>query len=189
MRRAVRSPRGVAGAAAFLLALPLAALCQAVAGGGGATVIHLALALGAGLMACAVFDFRTARWIAWMGGLAAGGLAVTFLLQAMSELTGNTVLTHVAYRVLGQRLETWGSDLFLLWCVAVLVLDARGATRIVGWVAMAVVAGVELYAYRLSSLGGSLDVNAPGLKILYLLPFVWLLLETTKTLHAQQPAS
>jgi hypothetical protein len=177
MRRAVRSPRGVAGAAAFLLALPIAALCQLVAGGGGATVIHVVLALGAGLMAVAVFDFRTARWIAWMGCLAAGGLAVTFLLQAVSELTRNAAVTHVAYQVLGQRLETWGGDLFLLWCVAVLVFDTRGATRIVGWVAMAIVAGV--------SLGGLLGADAAGLKVVYLMPFVWLLLEATKTPHPQ----
>jgi hypothetical protein len=39
---------------------------------------------------------------------------------------------------------------------------------------------VKLCSYRLSYLGSSLDAEAPALKLLYLLPFAWLVFETTK---------
>jgi len=176
----MRSPRGFAAAVVFLAALPIAALYQGVGGGGAEVVVHLALALGAALMALAVFDFRTARWIAWTGSVATSVLAVIFLLQGVSELTHNESLTYLVYRVLGQRLEAWAGDLFVLWCIAVLLADSRGATRIVGAVAITLVAGMRAYAYYLSYLGTSLDAEVPELKVLSLLPFVWLLLETRK---------
>ena len=44
-----------------------------------------------------------------------------------------------------------------------------------GFVAMAVVVGVEVYNYVLLVLG-----EAPALTALYLLPFVWLLFESRK---------
>lgn len=176
----MRSPRGFAAAVIFLAALPIAALYQVVAGGGAEVVVHLALALGAALMARAVFDFRTARWIAWTGSLATSVLAVIFLLQGVSELIRNESLTHLVYRVLDQRVEGWAGDLFVLWCIAVLFADSRGATRIVGAVALSLVAAMRAYAYYLSYQGTSLGAQAPSLKVLSLLPFVWLLLETRK---------
>ena len=176
----MRSPRGVAAALAFLSALPIAALYQTIVGAGAEAVVHVVLALGAALLAFAVFDFRTARWIAWTGCAAASVMAVIFLLQAVSEVTRSQALTHFVYRVLGQRLEGWLANLVLLWCLAVVLVDSRGKTRIVGLVALAIVACVEIYAWRLAVLGGSLNAAAPGLKALYLLPFVWLLLEARK---------
>jgi hypothetical protein len=68
----MRSPRGFAAAVVFLSALPMAALFQAIAGGDPEIVVHVALALGAALMALAVFDFRTPRWIAWTGSASLG---------------------------------------------------------------------------------------------------------------------
>ena len=177
----MRSPRGFAAAVVFLTAVPLSALYQMVTAGNPAIVIHVALAVGAALMALAVFDFRTARWIAWTGSASLSILAVIFLLQGVSELTQNTSMTDLAYRVLGQRLEAWAGDLFILWCVMVLFRDSRGWRRIVGTCAIAPVVLMRGYAHYLSSLGTSLSAEAPALISLALLPFGWLLLETTKT--------
>ena len=65
--------------------------------------------------------------------------------------------------------------LFIFWLVAVLLTASRGKTRFLGFVAMAVVVSVEVYNYVLLFLG-----EAPALTPLYLLPFVWLLLESRK---------
>ena len=159
----------------------MAALYQAVAGRGAEVVIHLALAFGAALMAVAVFDFRTARWIAWTGSLSLGVLAVIFLLQAVAELAQRDTLTRLAYRGLGQGIEARAADLFVIWCMAVVLVDSRGWTRIVGAGAVALVAGMRGYSYYLAYRGTSLDAEAPALKVLALLPFIWLLLEARRT--------
>jgi hypothetical protein len=57
----------------------------------------------------------------------------------------------------------------------VLLTTSRGKTRVLGFVAMAIVVGVEVYNYALLFLA-----EAPALTALYLLPFVWLLLESRK---------
>ena len=151
-----------------------------VVGAGAEIVIHAALALGAALMSLAVFDFRTARWIAWAGCVSTGALAAIFLLQGVSELVAHAPLTYLVYQVLGQRVEGWLVDLFLLWCIAVLLLDSQGRTRILGFVSISIAVCVEAYANGLSYLGTSLGAEAPSLKLLSLLPFGWLLLESKK---------
>jgi len=148
-------------------------------GAGGGAVIHGALALGSALMSVAVFDFKAPRWATWVGSAALGALAAVFFLQGVSELAHDDSLTYLAYQVIGQRLEGWLGNLFLAWCVVVLVADRR-ASRILGSVAMASVACVKAYAYGLASQGGSLDAQAPILKVLWLMPFVWLLFESRK---------
>ena len=45
------------------------------------------------------------------------------------------------------------------------------------------------YAYYLAYRGTSLDAAAPALKVLALLPFIWLLLEGRKTRAAAEPGS
>jgi len=171
----MRSSRGVLASAAFLLALPVTALFDMMFGSGAEAVIHGALALGSGLMSSAVPDFQTPRWATWMGSVSTGALAAVFFLQGASELTHHEALTHFAYRVLGQGLEGWLVDLFLLWCVVVLVTD-REAKRTPGILALATVACVRAYSLGLTYQGTSLDAEAPGLKLLWLLPFVWILL-------------
>jgi hypothetical protein len=183
----MRSPRGFVAAAVFLLALPVSLLYEMVVGAGVEIVIHAAFALGSVLMAWAVFDFRTSRWIAWAGCLTAGVLAAIFLLQGASELVPHATLTRLAYQTLGQGVEGRLVDLFLLWCTAVLLLDSQGRTRILGSIAISIVVGVELYSNGLSVLGRSMEAEAPGLKLLFLLPFCWLLLESTKTSTPRQP--
>ena len=185
----MRSPRGFVAAVIFLAALPLSALYQAVTGGNPAIVMHVALAVGAALLALAVFDFRTARWIAWTGSASLSLLAVIFLMQGVSELTQNEALTDLAYRVLGQKLEAWAGDLFIVWCIVVLFRDSQGWRRIVGTGAVALVVVMRGYAYYLSYLGRSLSAEAPALISLALLPFGWLLLETTKTTRGAAAAA
>lgn len=157
-----------------------------VVGAESEIVVHAALALGSGLMSFAVFDFRTSRWIAWAGCVSTGALAGIFLLQGVSELIPNATLTQLAYQSLGQRVEGWLVDLFLLWCIAVLLFDSQGKTKILGVIAISIVVCVEAYAHGLSVLGTSLGVESPGLKLLFLLPFSWLLLESQKTADVQQ---
>lgn len=164
------------------MALPATLLYQAVAGAAGVeTVAHFALATGAALMSRAAFDFRTARWIAGVGCASAGALAAIFLLQGASELLQNAALTRLVYQQLGQRLEGWLVDLFLLWCVAVWLSDSRGKTKAWGCVALSIAVCVEVYANGLSYAGTSLNTEAPALKAVMLLPFTWLLVESRKT--------
>lgn len=89
-------------------------------------------------------------------------------------MTHDESLTYVAYQVLGQRLEGWLVNVFMAWCVVVLVVD-RATPRVLGIVALVTVACVKAYAWVLAYQGTSLDAQAPILKVLWLLPFVWLL--------------
>ena len=176
-----RSTRGIAAAAVVLLALPVTLLYQSLGGTRGEVVVHAMLALGALLLSLAVFDFRTPRWIAFVGCAAAGALAVIFLLQGVSELVQSARLTEFVFRVLGQRIEGWLVDLFLLWCVAVWLTLSRGRTKAFGAVVLGVGVGVEIYANWLAFRGTSLNEVAPMLKLAVLPPIVWLLLESKKT--------
>ena len=176
----MKSPRGFAAAVVFLLALPAAAIWEIVGKVNADTVVHAGLALGSALLSVAVFDFRTPRWVAWMGSVSTGALAAVFLLQGVSELVGNSSLTYLAFQVFGQRLEALLVDLFTLWCLAMLLVDSEGKRRMLGFVVMSVVLGVKSYSYVLTYLGSSLGEEAPALKLFYLLLFAWLVFETTK---------
>lgn len=181
-----RSPRGVGGSLALLLALPMAALGEVARGIDGSVTIHGFLALGSALISLATFDFRAPRWANWLGAGSIGTLAVVFALQGISDLTHQPSLALLAYQVLGQRLEGVLIDLFLVWCIAVLLTDARLA-RTPGFAAVAAAAGVKACSYVLEFQGASLDARAPLLKLLLLAPFVWLLFESRKP-RASQPA-
>jgi hypothetical protein len=174
----MRSPRGFLAAIVFLFMLPMAALYQALFDNGFDTFIHLVLAAGSFLIASAVFDFgKVAKWINWTACIFAGTEAAIFLLQGMSHLVQNDSLTYLAYQVLGQRLEAGLADLFVFWCIAMLLFDSRGKTRILGFVAVSIVVCFEVYKYSLFYLG---DAPAESLKVLFLLLFVWLLFESGK---------
>jgi hypothetical protein len=137
--------------------------------------MHVALTVGCTLVALSVFDFETPRWAAWIGRVAASALAAIFLLQAASELIRNDSFSHFALQVLGNWPERVLIPLFAFWLVAVLLSASRGKTRILGFVVMAGVVSVEVYNYVLLYLG-----EAHALAAVYLLPFVWLLLESRK---------
>jgi hypothetical protein len=172
----MRSPRGFLGSIVLLLALPVAVLTQVLLGSGSSLTMHVALAVGCALLSVAVLDFETPRWIAWVGGVAAGTFAAIFLLQAASELIRNDSFSYFALQVMGNYPERILKTLVIFWLVAVLLTASRGRTMILGIVAMATVVCVEVYNYVLLFLG-----EAPALTILYLLPFFWLLLEGRKS--------
>ena len=77
-------------------------------------------------------------------------------------------------------MESLAGNLFYCLCIAAIATDSRGASRIVGVVALTIAVATRGYDYYLSSLGRSLGEEAPPLQVLALLPFVWLLLEGRK---------
>jgi hypothetical protein len=173
----IRSPRGLLAALAFLVGIPLSFGCQILFGSGAGTMIHFVLAAGTLLLAFCVFDFELPRWINWIGCAAGLALGTIFLLQAVALLIPNESLHYFAYEVLGQWPEGWLPDVLILWLVAMLVLDSQGKSRILGIVAVSIAVCTELYSHTLRFLGTS---PTEILRLLMLLLFVWLLLESTK---------
>jgi len=114
--------------------------------------------------------------LALVTGIAFGDGAenVIHLTQGASDLAHWASLQHLAYEVLGQRLEKVLGDAFLLWCVAMILRDSTGRTKILGVVVLVTIFFVEIYSMVTAYVGG----EAPGfLKLFYLPLFVWLLLE------------
>jgi hypothetical protein len=176
-----RSPRGFLGSIVLLLALPIAVLTQVLFGSGSGTMIHFALAVGSVLVSFSAFDFETPRWIAWIGGVSTGGLAAIFLAQGATQLIQNDSLTYFANQVLGNWPERLLLSLVVFWLVVMLLAASRGKTRILGFVAMVIVVCVEVYSYYgVLYLGTNTLSETPVLRLLYLLPFVWLLFESSK---------
>jgi hypothetical protein len=180
----MQSPLGLLAALAFLSAVPIALGCQILFGSGAGTAIHFALAAGSVLLGLSVFDFELPRWINWIGCVAALALGTIFLLQAVAQLVPSESLNYVAYQVLGQWPEGWLPDVVIVWFVAMLVLDSQGKSRILGIVAVSIAVCFELYSHILR-FGGTSDTGS--LKLLMLLPFVWLLFESTKKPHPNEP--
>jgi len=176
----MRSRSAFFASLAFLLALPVAWLCQVLVGGGAETAIHVALAIGAALVAVATFDFATPRWITWLACVGAGSLGAVFLLQAIALATDSVLLSHVVFRVLGQGPERWLGDVVLAWLVVVLLLDSEGATRALGWLAVPPAVGFEIVTQVLRYQEASSFDSTGALKLLLLAPFVWLLAEGAK---------
>src|SRR5215211_7882110 len=173
----IRSPLGLLAALAFLVGIPISFGWQILFGSGAGTMIHFVLAAGSFLLAFAVFDFKLPRWMNWIGCAAALALGTIFLLQAVALVIPNESLNYVAYELLGQWPEGWLPDVVILWFVAMLLLDSQGKTRILGIVALSIAVCLEVYSHTLRFLGSS---PTEILRLLMLLLFVWLLLESTK---------
>jgi hypothetical protein len=184
----MRSFRGFLAAIVFLLAVPVALLCQILFGSGAGTTIHLVLGAGSVLLSFAVFDFELPRWINWIGCVSAAALGAIFLLQAVALLIPNDSLNYVAYQVLGQWPEGLFPVLLILWFVAMLLFDSQGKTRILGFVALSIAVGFELYTYTLAYLGTPIEEQSQILRLLMLPLFVWLLFESTKKTHLTRDA-
>jgi hypothetical protein len=176
----MRSPLGLLAALTFLVGIPISFGWQILFGSGAGTMIHFVLAAGTLLLGFCVFDFELPRWMNWIGCAAALALGTIFLLQAVALLIPNESLNYFAYQVLGQWPEGWLPDVIVLWFVAMLVLDSQGKSRILGIVAMSIALCFEFYSHILRYLGSS---DTGSLKLLMLLLFVWLLLESTKKPH------
>jgi hypothetical protein len=162
----MRSPLGLLAALCFLVGIPISFGWQILFGSGAGTMIHFFLAAGTLLLAFAVFDFQLPRWVNWVGCAAGLALGTIFLLQAVALLVPMESLNYFAYEVLGQWPEGWLPDVIILWFVAMLVLDSRGKSRILGIVAVSVAVCFELYSHILRY-GG--DSPAQILRLLMLL--------------------
>ena len=173
----IRSTLGLLAALTFFLGIPISFGWQILFGSGAGTMIHFVLAAGSLLLAFAVFDFKLPKWMNWIGCAAALALGTIFLLQAVALLIPNESLNYFAYEVLGQWPEGWLPDVIILWFVGPLVLDSQGKSTIMGIVALSIAVCSELYSHILR-FGGTSDTGI--LKLLMLLPFVWLLFESTK---------
>ncbi len=149
----MRSPRGFVAALVLLFALPIALLAQAAFGIDAEMILHFLLALAAGLVALAVFDFKLPRWITWLGSVSSGAVATVFLLQRVHGLIPNDALFYLAYGVLGGPVESALVDGLIVWFVGLLVHDSQGKTRLFGVAAVSVVVCFELYRYSLAYLG------------------------------------
>ncbi|MEJ7814275.1 MAG: hypothetical protein WKF53_03765, partial [Rubrobacter sp.] len=68
--------------------------------------------------------------------------------------------SYFALQVLGDVPERVLKTLFIVWLVAVLLSASQGKTRILGFVVMAVVVGVEVYNYVLLLLDVCCQVQA-----------------------------
>jgi hypothetical protein len=184
----VRSLRGVLAASVCLLAVPVALLFQLIVGGGAEIVLHLVGGVGCLLTAFAVFDFGPPRWLPWVGCLSIGAFGATFLLQGISQLLHIDWLTYLAFQILGQQLETWSVDVFLVWCSATVLLMSHGKVKLFGICVMALAVGAEIYTYGVRYFGSGAGGVSPLLKLVVLLPFVWLLLESSKKIPLPEGA-
>src|SRR4051812_37787060 len=174
----MRSIRGLVAAATILLSYLAAIAVELLFGSGGDTVIHLAMGTGFVIFATSVFDFGLPRWVNIIAATAAGAFGTIFLIQGVSDLTHLEGLRHVAFDVLGQRLERLLPDVVYLWFVALLLGASRGKSRVLGWAVMLTVVGLEV-ATLISFLLDTPKHAVPALLVL-VLPFVWLLVESAK---------
>jgi hypothetical protein len=183
----VRSLRGVLAAGVCLLAVPVALLFQLIVGSGAEIVLHLVGGVGCLLTAFAVFDFEPPRWLPWVGCLSIGAFGATFLLQGISQLLHIDWLTYLAFQILGQQFETWSVDVFLVWCSATVLLMSHGKVKLFGICVMALAVSAEIYSYGVRYFGSG--GVSPLLKLVLLLPFLWLLLESSKKLPLPERAN
>jgi hypothetical protein len=182
----VRSRRGVLAASVCLLAVPVALLFQLIVGSGAEIVLHLVGGVGCLLTAFATFDFEPPRWLPWVGCLSIGAFGATFLLQGISQLLNIDWLTYLAFQILGQQFETWSLDVFLVWCSATVLLMSHGKVKLFGIIVMALAVSAEIYSYVVRYFGSG--TVSPLLKLVLLLPFMWLLLESSKKVPLPQGA-
>jgi hypothetical protein len=181
----MKSRRGFLAAVLLLLALPVAVLGQVLFGANSETVVHLVGAIGFVLLAPALFDFALPRWIAWAGGVAAAAMAAIFALQALGTVIPDEALHAFAFQTLGGLPEWIALGAILVCLLAVCLLESRGATRALGLLAL--LAAVAAHVYLFSLLLAGIPANA-ALRLLYLLPLAWLLLESRTARALEAPA-
>ena len=171
-----------------LSAVPVALVFQLIVGSGAEMVLHLVGGVGCLLTAFAVFDFEPPRWLPWVGCLSIGVFGATFVLQGISQLLHIDWLTYLAFQILGQRVETLSVDVFLVWCSATVLLISHGKVKLFGIVVMALAVSAEIYSYGVRYFGSGVGGVSPLLKLVLLLPFVWLLIESSKKIPLPEEA-
>jgi hypothetical protein len=173
----MRSRAGALGALTVLLSVPLTVLGAILLGISDQITVHVLLATGVYLTAVAAFDFGLPRWFAAAGAALAGGTATIFLLQALAEITQSASLASFAYDVVGQAPEKVLPDLLMVWFAGVLLVACHGRTRVLGWVLLVLAIGYEVAR---TIPGSTIDRDVAALRAVYLLPFVWFLVESLK---------
>jgi hypothetical protein len=171
------SKRAFAGATTTVASYPAALAVQSLLGSGGVTVIHFMMGIGFIVFATSVFDFSMPRWVNAIGAATAGAFGGIFLLQGLADLTDLAGLRYVAFNVLGHLLERLLPDVVYLWFVALLLLFSKGRSRVLGGVVMVIVIGLEIAALVSILIG----VPIPSVKLIILLPFLWLLFESAES--------
>jgi|tagenome__1003787_1003787.scaffolds.fasta_scaffold19648840_1 hypothetical protein len=173
----MRSVLGVAASLLVLLAIPTAIVVGVVVGEGLAeAIIHFGVGTGFILLALAVFDFGLARWVTWLGAAAAGVFGGIFVLQGIADLVGDPGLHDFAFQILGQAPERVLPNVLFIWFAALLLTGTTGRSRMIGWIIVPTVIGLELAA----GLAFILGIEFPFLKLHLFLPLVWLLIESVK---------
>ena len=171
------STRGVASAVFMALAIPVTIVASQALGETGAVIaIHIMLGASMVALALATFDFRLPRWITFIGAGSAAAFGAIFLLQALS-LSLNGALDFIAFKILGHTPELLLPVGILFWFAALLLRDSSGRTRYVGWAIVPAVIGLQ--AALLIGIVTGIEVS--NLKVVFMLPFVWLLLESAKS--------
>jgi hypothetical protein len=69
------------------------------------------------------------------------------------------------------------------------LLMSHGKVKLVGIVVMALAVSAEIYSYGVRYFGSAAGGVSPLLKLVLLLPFVWLLLESSKKIPHPQGAT
>ena len=83
----------------------------------------------------------------------------------------------MAFDILGQWPERLLPYVVYLWFIALLLLASTGKSRVLGWVVMVIVVGLEVASLISMALG----IPMVNVKVVILLPFVWLLFESAKS--------
>jgi hypothetical protein len=176
----MRSARGVAASVLFLAALPLGVLSQALFGIEAEAALHLVLGAGFLVLGLSFFDFAIPAWVRGLGCAAAVSLAGIFFAQGVSQLThaSNERLRALAFDVLGQTVEAVLIYAVIVSFLLVLLRDSHGLSRVLGGAVLSLVLCLELYTHVLPYVGVAPGAEPFNLKVLYLLPFVWFLLES-----------
>jgi hypothetical protein len=173
----MRSVLGAAASLLVLLAIPIAIVVGVAVGQGPAeAIIHFGVGTGFILLALAVFDFGLARWVTWLGAAAAGVFGGIFVLQGIADLVGDPGFHDFAFQILGQAPERVLPNVLFIWFAALLLSGTTGRSRMIGWIIVPTVIGLELAA----GLAFILGIDFPFLKLHLFLPLVWLLIESVK---------
>ena len=182
----MRSMRGVLGASVLVLALPLTIVYQLIFSAGTEAFIHVCLALGAFLIAAAARDYRTPTRAVWLGCASAAALGVAFGLQALSEIVPNDGLHFIAYTILGPLEMPFVVGL-LAWLLVLSLTESQATRRILGWVALLAAACAAVFSIGSIVVGASSTVPQV-LRLVFLLPIVWLLLTSFQPRQQRAPA-